>query len=62
MVALWDADVKAEGTTRVTWDIEAAELVNYSHFMEKEIFEQPVALGGGRLQRQRRDRGARHGR
>jgi len=29
---------------RVTWDIEAAEIGNYSHFMEKEIFEQPAAL------------------
>ncbi len=29
---------------RVTWDIEAAELGTYSHFMEKEIFEQPAAL------------------
>jgi len=29
---------------RVTWDIEAAEVGNYSHFMEKEIFEQPAAL------------------
>jgi len=29
---------------RVTWDIEAAELGNFTHFMEKEIFEQPAAL------------------
>jgi glucosamine--fructose-6-phosphate aminotransferase (isomerizing) len=29
---------------RVTWDIEAAEVGSYSHFMEKEIFEQPAAL------------------
>ncbi len=29
---------------RVTWDIEAAELNGYAHFMEKEIFEQPAAL------------------
>jgi len=29
---------------RVTWDIEAAELGDYAHFMEKEIFEQPTAL------------------
>jgi len=29
---------------RVTWDIEAAELGDYGHFMEKEIFEQPTAL------------------
>jgi len=29
---------------RVTWDIEAAELGNHAHFMEKEIFEQPAAL------------------
>jgi glutamine---fructose-6-phosphate transaminase (isomerizing) len=29
---------------RVTWSVEATELGNYSHFMEKEIFEQPVAL------------------
>jgi glutamine---fructose-6-phosphate transaminase (isomerizing) len=29
---------------RVTWDIEAAELGDFSHFMEKEIFEQPAAL------------------
>ena len=29
---------------KVTWDIEAAELNGYAHFMEKEIFEQPAAL------------------
>ena len=29
---------------RVDWDIEDSELGNYSHFMEKEIFEQPSAL------------------
>jgi len=29
---------------RITWTIEAAELGNFSHFMEKEIFEQPTAL------------------
>jgi glucosamine--fructose-6-phosphate aminotransferase (isomerizing) len=29
---------------RVTWNAEAAELGKYSHFMEKEIFEQPAAL------------------
>ncbi len=28
----------------VTWKIEASELNGYSHFMEKEIFEQPTAL------------------
>jgi glucosamine--fructose-6-phosphate aminotransferase (isomerizing) len=29
---------------KVTWSIADAELGNYAHFMEKEIFEQPVAL------------------
>lgn len=29
---------------KVTWSAEAAELGSYSHFMEKEIFEQPAAL------------------
>jgi glucosamine--fructose-6-phosphate aminotransferase (isomerizing) len=29
---------------RVTWDIADAELGDYRHFMEKEIFEQPAAL------------------
>jgi glucosamine--fructose-6-phosphate aminotransferase (isomerizing) len=29
---------------KVTWDIEAAELGDHAHFMEKEIFEQPAAL------------------
>jgi glucosamine--fructose-6-phosphate aminotransferase (isomerizing) len=29
---------------RVTWTVDAAELGRYSHFMEKEIFEQPAAL------------------
>ncbi|MFT3781616.1 MAG: glutamine--fructose-6-phosphate transaminase (isomerizing) [Nibricoccus sp.] len=29
---------------KVTWSIEAAEVGKYSHFMEKEIFEQPAAL------------------
>ncbi len=29
---------------KVTWSIADAELGDYSHFMEKEIFEQPVAL------------------
>jgi glucosamine--fructose-6-phosphate aminotransferase (isomerizing) len=29
---------------RVTWSITDAELGDYAHFMEKEIFEQPVAL------------------
>lgn len=29
---------------RVTWSVDAAELGDFSHFMEKEIFEQPTAL------------------
>jgi len=29
---------------KVTWSIADAELNDYAHFMEKEIFEQPVAL------------------
>ncbi len=29
---------------KVTWSITDAEMGNYSHFMEKEIFEQPTAL------------------
>lgn len=31
----------------VDWDTSAAELGDYAHFMEKEIFEQPVALENG---------------
>ena len=29
---------------QVDWDTSEAELGDYSHFMEKEIFEQPAAL------------------
>jgi glutamine---fructose-6-phosphate transaminase (isomerizing) len=29
---------------RVTWTVEDAELGTFAHFMEKEIFEQPIAL------------------
>ena len=29
---------------RVTWTLEDAEMGSFAHFMEKEIFEQPVAL------------------
>jgi glucosamine--fructose-6-phosphate aminotransferase (isomerizing) len=29
---------------KVTWSIADAEMGTYSHFMEKEIFEQPIAL------------------
>ena len=29
---------------RITWSVKDAEKNGYSHFMEKEIFEQPVAL------------------
>ncbi len=29
---------------KVTWAIDAAEMGNHAHFMEKEIFEQPAAL------------------
>ena len=29
---------------RITWSVADAELGTYSHFMEKEIFEQPQAL------------------
>lgn len=29
---------------KVTWSIADAELGSYAHFMEKEIFEQPIAL------------------
>ncbi len=29
---------------KVTWNIDAAEMGNHAHFMEKEIFEQPAAL------------------
>lgn len=32
---------------KVDWDTSAAELGDYSHFMEKEIFEQPVSLQNG---------------
>ncbi|NBD37218.1 MAG: glutamine--fructose-6-phosphate transaminase (isomerizing) [Verrucomicrobia bacterium] len=28
----------------ISWDIEDAELGSYTHFMQKEIFEQPMAL------------------
>ncbi|HZP60761.1 MAG TPA: glutamine--fructose-6-phosphate transaminase (isomerizing) [Opitutaceae bacterium] len=29
---------------KITWSVEEAELGSYAHFMEKEIFEQPLAL------------------
>jgi len=29
---------------KITWSIEDAEIGNHAHFMEKEIFEQPLAL------------------
>ncbi len=29
---------------KVTWTAEAAEIGSYAHYMEKEIFEQPIAL------------------
>jgi len=29
---------------KITWSVQDAELNGYSHFMEKEIFEQPLAL------------------
>ena len=29
---------------RVHWEVKEAEIGKYSHFMEKEIFEQPIAL------------------
>lgn len=32
---------------QVDWDTTAAELGQYSHFMEKEIFEQPTSLKNG---------------
>jgi glutamine---fructose-6-phosphate transaminase (isomerizing) len=28
----------------ISWDIEDAEMGNYDHFMQKEIFEQPIAI------------------
>jgi glucosamine--fructose-6-phosphate aminotransferase (isomerizing) len=37
------ADV-APVVDRITWTLEDAEMGSFSHFMEKEIFEQPVAL------------------
>jgi len=39
-----DLDDVAPVIDRVTWTWEAAEMGRYSHFMEKEIFEQPTAL------------------
>jgi glucosamine--fructose-6-phosphate aminotransferase (isomerizing) len=38
-----DADV-APVIDQVTWSISDAEKGDYAHFMEKEIFEQPIAL------------------
>ncbi|TVP80665.1 MAG: glutamine--fructose-6-phosphate transaminase (isomerizing) [Puniceicoccaceae bacterium] len=32
---------------KVDWDTSAAELGDYAHFMEKEIFEQPTSLQNG---------------
>ncbi|NBB81254.1 MAG: glutamine--fructose-6-phosphate transaminase (isomerizing) [Verrucomicrobia bacterium] len=32
---------------KVDWDTSASELGDYSHFMEKEIFEQPISLENG---------------
>ncbi|CAI8269850.1 MAG: Glutamine--fructose-6-phosphate aminotransferase [isomerizing] [Opitutia bacterium UBA7350] len=40
------ANVKAV-IQQVDWDTSAAELGDFQHFMEKEIFEQPIALENG---------------
>ncbi len=39
-----DAEDVSPVIDKVTWSIEDAELGTYAHFMEKEIFEQPIAL------------------
>ena len=38
-----DVDVSPV-VSKVDWDIESADMGNFAHYMEKEIFEQPVAL------------------
>ena len=38
------SDAVAPVIDKVTWSITDAELGDYAHFMEKEIFEQPLAL------------------
>jgi glucosamine--fructose-6-phosphate aminotransferase (isomerizing) len=43
ITTLDQADVTAVVDT-ITWSIDDAEMGDYSHFMEKEIFEQPLAL------------------
>ena len=39
-----DQDDVSPVMDKITWSIQDAELNGYSHFMEKEIFEQPQAL------------------
>jgi glucosamine--fructose-6-phosphate aminotransferase (isomerizing) len=39
-----DAEDVSPVVDKITWKIEDAEMGKYSHFMEKEIFEQPEAL------------------
>jgi glucosamine--fructose-6-phosphate aminotransferase (isomerizing) len=46
ITTLDQADV-APVIDRVTWTLEDAEMGTFAHFMEKEIFEQPLALENG---------------
>jgi len=46
ITTLDQADV-APVIDRVTWTMEDAEMGTFAHFMEKEIFEQPLALENG---------------
>ncbi len=43
VTTLDEADVSPV-VSKVDWKIESAEMGDFSHYMEKEIFEQPVAL------------------
>ena len=44
ITTLADSDSVEPVYDKVTWSITDAEMGDYAHFMEKEIFEQPVAL------------------
>lgn len=40
-----DGDITDKELTEITWDAEAAEKGGFEHFMMKEIYEQPKAVG-----------------
>ena len=43
-ISTLDAEDVSPVIDKITWNIADAEMGTYAHFMEKEIFEQPVAL------------------